>query len=244
MQVRNFFKIANQDIPTFPGLRDVKFRLSLIEEETKEVLDAANSGDFLDAIDGICDLLYVTLGAAVAWGIDIEPFFDEVHESNMRKIDGPKDPETGKLLKPEGWVPPNLKDILDYQIEAYKVVSKTGKTPTYEDMYVFNQLKRVSTMFAPIDIDEYAIAVRDEWASYAKQTIGEKAPSGFTKPWSKTGEWGREGNRRVVKKLLEMLIGRVLQYEQGLSVPNVRQGSESRRSEDESQVSKQLKLPF
>lgn len=62
-------------------------------------------GDMVEAVDGLCDLLYVVLGAFDAFGIDAEPFFQIVHEANMTKLGGPKD-EHGKALKPPGFVPP------------------------------------------------------------------------------------------------------------------------------------------
>ena len=96
----------------YPGT----LRASLIMEEAGEFEDAVANGDWIGAIDAICDLLYVTYGAASAMGIDIEPFFDEVHRSNMSKVD----PETGmpiyrddgKVLKPSTYSPADLKKVL------------------------------------------------------------------------------------------------------------------------------------
>jgi hypothetical protein len=45
--------------------------------------------------------------AAQGLGIDLRPFFREVHRTNMWKLKGPKR-EDGKQLKPEGWKPPRL----------------------------------------------------------------------------------------------------------------------------------------
>lgn len=45
--------------------------------------------------------------AAQGLGIDMRPFFLEVHRTNMWKLKGPKR-EDGKQLKPEGWKPPRL----------------------------------------------------------------------------------------------------------------------------------------
>lgn len=69
---------------------------------------------FLAAIDGLCDSIYVELGAAVTFGINLQPFFDEVHRANMTK-DGGAIRENGKLLKPPGWLPPQLAPILAAQ---------------------------------------------------------------------------------------------------------------------------------
>jgi predicted HAD superfamily Cof-like phosphohydrolase len=70
-------------------------------------------------IDAICDLLYVTYGAAIALGIDVEPFFAEVHRSNMSKLglDGkPIYREDGKVTKPSSWSPPNLRAVLANEV--------------------------------------------------------------------------------------------------------------------------------
>lgn len=75
--------------------------------------------DELEAIDGLCDLLYVIFGSAVAWGIDLEPFFDNVHKANMSKMGG-KRREDGKILKPDNWVPPDHERELMRQMETQR----------------------------------------------------------------------------------------------------------------------------
>lgn len=56
-------------------------------------------------VDALVDLLYVTYGTAVEMGVDLAPFFDEVHRANMHKVPGEGG---GKSRKPERWVPPDL----------------------------------------------------------------------------------------------------------------------------------------
>lgn len=68
-----------------------------------------------DFVDGLADLLYVTFGAAVTAGVDIEPHFDEVHRANMTKENGGTRGD-GKIMKPEGWVPPDHTKIMHRQI--------------------------------------------------------------------------------------------------------------------------------
>lgn len=97
-------------------MRDATLRASLIEEESLETIAALRNNDLLGTIDGLCDLLYVTYGTAVSMGLDLEPFFDEVHRSNMTKIGGPIRPD-GKRLKPPGWDPPDLAKVLARQTE-------------------------------------------------------------------------------------------------------------------------------
>jgi len=84
-------------------------RLRLIDEERAELGAAACRDSIEEIIDSICDLLYVVLAVPVALNIDIQPFFDEVHRSNMTK-DG--DMDSGKLTKGPGFVPPNLLPLL------------------------------------------------------------------------------------------------------------------------------------
>jgi predicted HAD superfamily Cof-like phosphohydrolase len=84
-----------------------ELRCSLIDEEAREFRAAWASRDRLGMIDALCDLLYVTLGAAVQMGIELEPFFDEVNRANMTKVGGSVR-EDGKQLKPPGWTPPDI----------------------------------------------------------------------------------------------------------------------------------------
>ena len=153
----------------------IDLRCNLIDEEVNETVSAMKAQDTVMVIDGLCDVLYVTYGAAdvfdialdtrdaeqgnlaglVDWpkihysekdfldsaneamaairsqnkkemelklfdlavgcwdcateglGVDIRPFFREVHRTNMWKLKGPKR-EDGKQLKPADWKPPRL----------------------------------------------------------------------------------------------------------------------------------------
>ena len=69
-----------------------------------------------DIADGIVDAIYVLLGTAVCYGIDIQPIWDIVHEANMKKTGGGKRID-GKVLKPHGWVPPDVKREILRQLE-------------------------------------------------------------------------------------------------------------------------------
>jgi predicted HAD superfamily Cof-like phosphohydrolase len=44
-------------------------------------------------------------------GVDLQPFFEEVHRANMTKAGGPKR-EDGKQLKPVNWRPPDMAAVL------------------------------------------------------------------------------------------------------------------------------------
>ena len=97
--------------PTFPLPVVQGLRLKLIREELEEVVDAIFNDDLVEIADGIADSIVVLLGTAVSYGIDMRPVWDEVHKTNMAKVGGPKRAD-GKVLKPEGWKPPDVKSIL------------------------------------------------------------------------------------------------------------------------------------
>lgn len=111
MAVLTFQDKFGKPIGETPGFQDVELRKSLIKEESKEAIDAIEAGDFPGAVDALCDLIYVCLGAAVAWGVDLSPIFQAVHNTNMAK-EGGATRSDGKILKPEGWAPPDVRGLL------------------------------------------------------------------------------------------------------------------------------------
>ena len=88
-----------------------------LPEDKEEFFRAGHEFHLIDFIDGLCDLLYVTVGGAVNLNINIQRHFDEVHRANMTKITGPKRAD-GKQLKPEGWLPPDHGRILGLYVPA------------------------------------------------------------------------------------------------------------------------------
>jgi Uncharacterized protein conserved in bacteria len=115
--VLEFHKEMDQTIGQSPAIRDKELRKRLIREEAKELLEAIEKDDLVKAIDAMCDLIYVVNGAAVAFGVNLQPFWEEVHRTNMAKKDGPID-ANGKKLKPEDWSPPDIKGILQKMIDS------------------------------------------------------------------------------------------------------------------------------
>jgi predicted HAD superfamily Cof-like phosphohydrolase len=109
------------DLEHFPG----QLRVSLIQEEADEFAAAVAAGDLVETVDALCDLLYVTYGAAVDLGVDLEPFFAEVHRSNMAKVGGTRRAD-GKWLKPASWTPPDIAGLLR---RRYGVEPATPATP-------------------------------------------------------------------------------------------------------------------
>jgi predicted HAD superfamily Cof-like phosphohydrolase len=86
--------------------------LKLIEEEAEELNQAIIAKDRVEILDALIDMLVVTIGALHSAGFDAEGAWKEVMQTNFNKID--KDTgkvvkrEDGKVLKPDGWTPPNL----------------------------------------------------------------------------------------------------------------------------------------
>lgn len=90
--------------------------LSLIDEEHAELKEAVEAQDQLAQLDALVDILVVTIGAIRSMGADGEGAWNEVMRTNFAKIDPVtgkvRKREDGKVLKPEGWTPPDLKKFL------------------------------------------------------------------------------------------------------------------------------------
>lgn len=109
------YDIATPDTPTMPDMSIRNLRMRLIAEEVAEFHDEWLAGDLEASIKELCDLLYVTVGTANAMGIDLEPFFAEVHRSNMSKVwpDGTVHRnEFGKIIKPPTYSPADIQSVL------------------------------------------------------------------------------------------------------------------------------------
>jgi len=99
--------------PGLPGTTELKLRNDLINEEYEEYSDAVNDRDIVKIADALADLLYVTLGTCVSFGIDIEPIFDIVHKANMLKSF--EKAQTGKTVKGDEWKHPTEAIQLELQ---------------------------------------------------------------------------------------------------------------------------------
>jgi predicted HAD superfamily Cof-like phosphohydrolase len=91
--------------------------LKLIEEEAEELNQAIINRDRTEMLDALIDILVVTIGAIHSMGADAEGAWKEVMRTNFAKIDKEtgkvRKREDGKVLKPLGWEPPNLKPYLE-----------------------------------------------------------------------------------------------------------------------------------
>jgi predicted HAD superfamily Cof-like phosphohydrolase len=75
---------------------------------------ASVDADLPALADGFADLDYVVEGSRLEFGIHGAPIAREVHRANMAKVGGPRR-EDGKVLKPKGWMPPDIEGELRKQ---------------------------------------------------------------------------------------------------------------------------------
>lgn len=88
----------------------------LIAEEYDEFKDGVIYRDEVEQLDACMDMIWVILGYCYMKGYDVDGAWNEVARSNLSKIN----PETGKVnkredgkvLKPEGWTPPQLEQFV------------------------------------------------------------------------------------------------------------------------------------
>ncbi|MCZ6868050.1 MAG: hypothetical protein O7G84_00940 [Gammaproteobacteria bacterium] len=124
-QVRAFWEIGHTeklaDRPQMPSDASLQLCLKLIREERLELTDAIDAGDLVEMADALGDLMYVTIGMGLACGFPMREVFDEIQRTNMAKFPGgvvTRRPSDGKVMKPEGWTPPDIKGILERATNA------------------------------------------------------------------------------------------------------------------------------
>jgi len=100
------FRAHVEDEPTTDLAAEViALRVSLVQEELDEYRKAAEAGDLVEVADGL--------------HLHAEPLFEEVHRSNMSKLDEAGEPifrDDGKVLKSGRFEQPNLESILSQRL--------------------------------------------------------------------------------------------------------------------------------
>ena len=116
---QNAFGQLVSDKPEFPDDKTRELRIRLLGEEFEEYLVAEKEDNFIEVADALADLIYIACGTAASYGIPLDKVFEEVHRSNMAKlVDGkPLKREDGKVIKPEGWTPPDIEGVIKKQHE-------------------------------------------------------------------------------------------------------------------------------
>lgn len=90
--------------------------MDLVEEEFNETQQAFADKDIVGVADGVADMVWVIMGLCSTLGIDFYRVWNAVYDSNMSKLEEGKiikDPNTGKVLKPDTYFPPKIREALD-----------------------------------------------------------------------------------------------------------------------------------
>ena len=117
-KVKEFMTTFGQEVKNkseFPNEKIINLRKKLIEEEYQELKDAIDDNDIIEVADALTDILVVTYGAGIAFGIDLDKCFEEVHRSNMSKLSDEGKPiynEYGKVMKGPNYSPPDIKKFI------------------------------------------------------------------------------------------------------------------------------------
>ena len=110
-----FMRACNQTVGAW---NESQFNLytRLIQEEVDELWTANAAADPKECLDALIDILVVTVGAIHSLGADGAGAWNEVMRTNFAKIDPAtgrvNKREDGKVLKPEGWKPPELDQFI------------------------------------------------------------------------------------------------------------------------------------
>lgn len=106
-----------------PNQAAISLAKALIREEYEKELvpallkfeSAPSLENLVEVADGIADTIYVLCQLARVLGVPLDDVWRAVHSSNLRKV-GPSGKvlrrADGKILKPEGWQPPNIFNVL------------------------------------------------------------------------------------------------------------------------------------
>lgn len=103
-------------MPRIPEQPRIDLRLKLWREEHDELAEAVASCSLPKIAQEMADVVYVTVGAALEFGIPLDRVWAEVQRANLGKADPVtgkvRRREDGKILKPDGWQPPDISRVL------------------------------------------------------------------------------------------------------------------------------------
>jgi len=93
-----------------------ELRHKRLKEECDEYLAAVAEGDNAQTLDALVDIVYIAMGTAYRRGWDFGLAWMRVHAANMEKERGEehnsKYGSSFDIVKPEGWEPPELNDLV------------------------------------------------------------------------------------------------------------------------------------
>lgn len=120
--VKEFHEVFGLDYHETPNVeideRIIELRHRLMAEENDEYLEAAKNKDLVQVADALGDKLYILCGTIIAHGLQhkIVEVFEEIHRSNMSKLDENGKPlrrEDGKVMKSHLYFTPDIQTVLE-----------------------------------------------------------------------------------------------------------------------------------
>ena len=109
--VKTFIEACDQK----PTAENIFLYRDLIVEEFTEFINAFNAEDNVEQLDACMDMIWVILGYCYMKGWNVDAAWKEVARSNLAKINSETGKvikrDDGKVLKPEGWTPPQLEQF-------------------------------------------------------------------------------------------------------------------------------------
>lgn len=181
LQVLDFqyaFGISSPDKPKMLSKKRKALRQLLLEEEVQELRDATN---IIEVADALTDILYITYGTIHEYGLADRAtmLFDEVHSSNMSKV-GPDGKAIfradGKVMKPESYVKPNLRPIIERDFSLYKeneILQEIAKIEKQDNEdRIIAKIKSKLNLF-----DRFLFWLNDKIESNLKRKIDVKFPT-------------------------------------------------------------------
>ena len=116
------FKFEKNDKVGIPDNNElVNFRTSFLIEELAEYTQAITKKDAAGALDALVDIVYIALGTAWLFNLPFEKAWQEVQKANMSKIrtksKSKKRGTSFDVVKPKGWRPPDIEQIIDEERE-------------------------------------------------------------------------------------------------------------------------------
>jgi predicted HAD superfamily Cof-like phosphohydrolase len=111
------FKQKNGTGPALLNHDEFELRHKLMAEENDEYLEACDQDDIVGIADALGDQLYILCGTILKHGLQhkIEEVFNEIHLSNMSKLDANGEPilrEDGKIMKSNRYFKPDIAKIV------------------------------------------------------------------------------------------------------------------------------------
>lgn len=110
------YELTTRKTPSLVDKDEYVLSYNLMLEELDEYLVACKNEDLVEVADAVVDMMYILYGFILRHGLSTVIFdmFEEVHKSNMSKLENGKvlKRTDGKIMKGSEYFKPNLKQFL------------------------------------------------------------------------------------------------------------------------------------